>query len=45
MDTVISRIQAAGGKILQPKFNMGQLGYIALFQDSEGNTIGLRSAQ
>jgi imidazolonepropionase-like amidohydrolase/predicted enzyme related to lactoylglutathione lyase len=45
MDMAVSRIQAAGGKILQPKFKMGQLGYICLFQDTEGNIIGLRSAK
>jgi predicted enzyme related to lactoylglutathione lyase len=45
MDMAINRIQTAGGEILQPKFKMGQLGYICLFKDSEGNTMGLRSSK
>jgi imidazolonepropionase-like amidohydrolase/predicted enzyme related to lactoylglutathione lyase len=45
LDLAISRVQAAGGKILQPKFKMGQLGYICLIEDTEGNIIGLRSAR
>jgi hypothetical protein len=45
MDMAISRIQAAGGEILQPKFEMGQLGYICLFKDTEGNMVGLRSSK
>jgi imidazolonepropionase-like amidohydrolase/predicted enzyme related to lactoylglutathione lyase len=45
MDAAINRIQVAGGTILQPKMKMGQLGYICLFQDTEGNTVGLRSSK
>jgi imidazolonepropionase-like amidohydrolase/predicted enzyme related to lactoylglutathione lyase len=45
MDMAVSRIQAAGGEILQLKFKMGQLGYVCLFQDSEGNIVGLRSSK
>ena len=45
MDAAITRIQAAGGTIVQPKFNMGQLGYLCLFKDTEGNMVGLRSAK
>jgi len=45
LDQAISRVQAAGGRILQPKFEMGQLGYICLIQDTEGNMIGLRAAK
>jgi predicted enzyme related to lactoylglutathione lyase len=45
LDQAISRVQAAGGTILQPKFKMGQLGYICLIQDTEGNTIGLRASK
>lgn len=45
LDQAISRVQAAGGIVLQPKFEMGQLGYICLIQDTEGNIIGLRSAK
>jgi uncharacterized protein len=38
-----SRIEQAGGKVVQPKMHIGEFGYISLFIDSEGNTIGLHS--
>ncbi|MBB4037003.1 hypothetical protein GGR21_002917 [Dysgonomonas hofstadii] len=41
--TEASRVEAAGGKILQPKFSIGEHGFIVLFLDSEGNTVGLHS--
>ncbi len=37
------RIEQAGGKILQPKTHIGEFGFISIFLDSEGNTIGLHS--
>lgn len=39
------RIEQAGGKILQPKMDIGQFGFVSIFQDTEGNTIGLHSLQ
>lgn len=39
----LSRVAAAGGKVLQPKVNIGDAGFIALIEDTEGNIIGLRS--
>ena len=41
----LSRVEAAGGKILRPKFNIGEFGYIALIEDTEGNLIGLHSSK
>ena len=41
----LARVEAAGGKILRPKLNIGEFGFIALIQDTEGNMIGLRSEQ
>lgn len=38
-----SRIEQAGGKVVQPKTSIGEFGYIAIFIDSEGNTVGLHS--
>jgi len=38
-----SRVETAGGKVLQQKMAIGAFGFISLFQDSEGNTIGLYS--
>lgn len=39
----LNRVEAAGGKILRPKLDIGEFGFIALIQDTEGNMIGLRS--
>ena len=39
----LSRVEAAGGKILRPKLNIGDFGFIALVEDTEGNLIGLHS--
>ncbi|NJM36422.1 MAG: VOC family protein [Akkermansiaceae bacterium] len=38
-----SRVAAAGGHIVRPKFSIGDYGYIALLIDTEGNMIGLHS--
>nr|WP_315193570.1 VOC family protein [uncultured Flavobacterium sp.] len=37
------RIEQAGGKVVQPKMNIGEFGFISIFIDSEGNTVGLHS--
>lgn len=39
----LSRVEAAGGKIIRPKLNIGDFGFIALIEDTEGNLIGLHS--
>ncbi len=36
-------IVEAGGKILFPKTNIGEFGYISQFIDTEGNRMGLHS--
>jgi len=38
-----SRVESAGGKIIKPKMSIGEFGYISLFSDLDGNTIGLHS--
>lgn len=38
-----SRIVQAGGKVVQPKMHIGEFGYVSIFIDTEGNTIGLHS--
>ncbi|MBE9157065.1 VOC family protein [Nodosilinea sp. LEGE 06152] len=38
-----TRVAAAGGKILRPKFSIGQFGWVALCMDTEGNVFGLNS--
>jgi uncharacterized protein len=37
------RIETAGGKIVRPKMPIGEFGFVSIFIDSEGNTIGLHS--
>lgn|SRR5690606_32700183 len=39
----LSRVEVNGGKIIRPKVAVGDLGFIALIEDTEGNMIGLRS--
>ncbi|MCU0950004.1 MAG: VOC family protein [Burkholderiaceae bacterium] len=38
-----SRVVAAGGKLVRPKFSIGAFGWVALCEDSEGNLFGLSS--
>ncbi|MEZ4670883.1 MAG: VOC family protein [Anaerolineae bacterium] len=40
LESMLKRVEAAGGKVTFPKFRIGN-GYIATFTDSEGNTVGL----
>lgn len=37
------RIKEAGGKIVRPKMSIEAFGFVSIFIDSEGNTIGLHS--
>jgi predicted enzyme related to lactoylglutathione lyase len=37
------RIEAAGGKVVQPKFPIGDYGFCSIGIDSEGNYFGLQS--
>lgn len=34
-----------GGKVVKEKFSIGQYGFIAFVEDTEGNVIGLHSIQ
>lgn len=43
IESTLDRVKANGGKILQPKEPIGEYGFIAFFEDSEGNKIGLHS--
>lgn len=38
-----SRVAAAGGKIVRPKFSIGEFGWVTLCIDTEGNMFGLNS--
>lgn len=41
--TESSRVEDAGGKVLQQKFQIGEHGFCSIVMDTEGNTIGLHS--
>lgn len=41
--TEIGRVEAAGGKVLMPKFSIGDFGFCGIVSDTEGNTIGFHS--
>lgn len=38
-----SRVEKAGGKVLQPKMPIGEYGFCSIVMDTEGNAIGLHS--
>jgi uncharacterized protein len=37
------RVATAGGKVVRPKFSIGQFGWVTLCLDTEGNMFGLNS--
>jgi len=41
LDGVLKRVEAAGGKVIMPKQSIGPMGFIAVFEDTEGNHVGL----
>jgi predicted enzyme related to lactoylglutathione lyase len=41
IDASIEKIQKQGGKIVQGKMEVPTVGFIAYFEDSEGNILGL----
>lgn len=43
LQTVLDRIEKAGGKISMQKTSIGQNGFMAFFTDTEGNTMALHS--
>ena len=45
VDGTLERVQKLAGEVVLPKTQIGPLGFIASFEDSEGNRIGLRSSQ
>ncbi|WP_199611197.1 VOC family protein [Flocculibacter collagenilyticus] len=44
LNTVLNRVQDAGGSVLMAKTQLpDEIGYIAMFTDTEGNRLGLHS--
>jgi predicted enzyme related to lactoylglutathione lyase len=40
-----ARVESAGGRVMRPKFSIGEFGFVSLCMDSEGNPFGLSSMQ
>jgi uncharacterized protein len=41
IDQVLVKVEESGGKTLYPKTSIGELGFVAEFEDCEGNKIGI----
>ena len=41
LDACIQRVATAGGAVLTSKMDIGDPGFIAIFRDSEGNSVAL----
>jgi predicted enzyme related to lactoylglutathione lyase len=39
----LAKVEKAGGKVLMPKTQVGEFGFMALFIDSEGNRMAMHS--
>lgn len=46
LNTALSKVEKAGGKVLVPKTQISEeIGYFAIFMDTEGNRVGLHSRE
>jgi predicted enzyme related to lactoylglutathione lyase len=46
IQTVIDKVETAGGKLIMPKTQISpEIGYMAFFIDTEGNRVGLHGQQ
>ncbi|MBD3273984.1 MAG: VOC family protein [Candidatus Marinimicrobia bacterium] len=43
IDQTLERVREKGGKVLNPKSSIGEHGFVAHFEDSEGNRVALHS--
>jgi uncharacterized protein len=43
IDDILSKVNSNGGRTLYPKTSIGELGWVAEFEDAEGNRIALHS--
>jgi predicted enzyme related to lactoylglutathione lyase len=43
LEQALGRVESSGGKLLMPKTDIGDPGFIGIIQDSEGNGIGLHA--
>jgi len=45
LEDTLAKVEPAGGSILLPKTSLGEFGWTAWIEDTEGNRIGLRTAE
>lgn len=45
LDDVLQQVEPSGGKVLLPKTSLGEHGWTAWIEDTEGNRIGLRAEE
>lgn len=43
LDVALNKVVWSGGKVLMTKTSIGQWGFIGIFEDSEGNRVGIHS--
>jgi uncharacterized protein len=43
IDSVLDRVRQYGGKVLREKQEIGEYGFIGIFEDPEGNRLGIHS--
>lgn len=43
IDGVLGRVAEHGGKVVNPISSIGEIGFVAHFEDSEGNRVALHS--
>lgn len=43
IEATLARVNANGGKTLNPKMSIGEYGFVAHFEDCEGNRVALHS--
>lgn len=45
LEDTLAKVEPAGGSILLPKTSLGEIGWTAWIEDTEGNRIGLRAKE
>jgi predicted enzyme related to lactoylglutathione lyase len=45
IDEALPRVPKSGGKVLNPKTSIGDYGFVAHFEDTEGNRVALHSTK
>jgi predicted enzyme related to lactoylglutathione lyase len=45
LEGALEKVAASGGKVLHPKMSIGEYGFVAHFEDCEGNRVALHSTK